>query len=116
MNSPFKIHKPLIVPGTASYVSWTPNVKKFVYSYIILDILFAVIKCDEVGFGVVLNSGEVEPLWIDKGDWLKDKSRDYSTYVQEMYNIVGILFRDHSKAVQFHDWLEKKYMWETLSG
>lgn len=115
MTSPFKIKIPLILPDSSSYVTWSPEVKKFVYSHTLMDVLFEVIKCEEFGFGICLNSGEVEPLWINKKAWIQDESKTYSLYVQGMYNVIGILFKDHAKAVQFHDWLEKKYMWESLS-
>lgn len=112
----FSIQKSSIFPDDHTYVSWAPGVKKFVYSYILLDILFAVIKCKEVGIAVRLNNGEVDSLWIGVEAYQKDKSLNYSHYIQEMYEIAGIVFKDHAKAEQFYDWLEKKYVWDTLSG
>lgn len=112
----FSIKKSKIFHNDHTYVYWTPEKKKFVYSYILLDILFAVIKCEEVGIAVQLNSGEVDVLWIGIEAYSKDKSLNYSHYIQEMYVIQGIVFKDDDKATAFYEWLEKKYVWDALSG
>ena len=116
MTSPFKLQSSKLFPEHHSFVSWTPDVRKFVKSYILTDVLFAVIKCKEVGFAVKLNSGDHDSLWLDFEKWAQDKSKNYSHYLQDMYIIDGVIFKEHDKAEQFHDWLEKKYMWETLSA
>ena len=116
MTSPFKLQTPKLFPDSPSYVRWEHSVDKFVKSYIITDILFAVIKCEEAGFGIRLNSGEVDVLWVDLEKWSQDKSKNYSHYLQDMYTIDGVMFKKHEQAVAFHDWLEKRYMWETLSA
>lgn len=115
MSSPFKIQKAEIFPGDHTYVSWTHDASKFVYQYIITDIVFGLLKCNEVGFGVKLNNNEIDTLWLHIDEWHQDKTKNYSHHLQETYVIMGIIFKDHEKAVQFYEWLEKKYMWEALS-
>ena len=112
----FTIRKSTIIAEANTYVSWDSSVGTFVKSYILLDLLFAVIKCNRVGIAVKLNGGEIDILWVDDNQFWQDKSKNYSHYLQDMYNITGVLFEDDQKAIDFHQWLEKKYMWETLSA
>lgn len=112
--SPFKIQQSTILPGHHTYVSWSKEAQKFVYSYILLDVLFGVLKCNEVSLAVLLNNREVDTFNISYEEWAQDKSKNYSHYVQQMYEIAGVIFQEQEKAQQFFTWLEQKYMWELL--
>ena len=82
----------------------------------LLDILFGEVKCFEVGLGLLLQGGDMDTLWIKFSAWAQDTNHSYSEYLQDMYEIRAVVFRNKKEAEQFQDILEKKYIWKVLKA
>lgn len=111
-NSPFLL--------TTSKNQWAvhwptfKNIKDKLYNIILLDIIFGEIKCDQAGLSLLFDDDNSQVLWIDSIMWFQDNKKQYSEYLQDMYQIQGVVFRNKSEALQFQDILEKKYIWKVL--
>ena len=114
-NTPFEIYK----TERDRWVTHWPtfkNIKDTSTGLKLLDILFGQMKCDEIGLALLLNSGEYDTMWISYSAWARDVNNHFSEYVQDMYEIRGVLFHTQSEAEQLQDILEKKYIWKVLQA
>ena len=82
----------------------------------LLDILFGQIKCEEVGLQILLQGGEHDTLWIGYSSWARDVNGLHSEYLQDMYEIRGVVFHKETEAIHLQDILEKKYIWKVLKA
>ena len=102
-------------------VSWPKwqNIKQFDTKKRLLAILFADIGSYEVGIAImsgVLSGGEIDVMWITMNTWAQDVNGDYARYLEDMYDIKGVVFNSEDEALRFQDYLEKKYIWKTLQA
>jgi hypothetical protein len=117
-NTPFPI---TTVQNNKFLVSWPrwQNIKHFHTKKKLLAVLFADIGSEEVGIAImagVLSGGEVDIMWITMHTWAQDVNGDYARYLEDMYDIKGVAFNNEDEAIQFQDYLEKKYIWKTLQA
>jgi hypothetical protein len=102
-------------------VSWPKwqNIKQFDTKKRLLSVLFADIGSYEVGIAImsgVLSGGEIDVMWITMNTWAQDVNGDYARYLEDMYDIKGVVFNSEDEALRFQDYLEKKYIWKTLQA
>jgi hypothetical protein len=102
-------------------VSWPKwqNIKQFDTKKRLLAVLFADIGSYEVGIAImsgVLSGGEIDVMWITMNTWAQDVNGDYARYLEDMYDIKGVVFNSEDEALRFQDYLEKKYIWKTLQA
>jgi hypothetical protein len=114
-NTPFELY----TTEKDNYVVHWPtfkNIKEADTGLKLLDILFGEVKCFEVGLGILLNSGDLDTLWLDFTVWVQGNKHDYSEYLMDMYEIRCVVFRNKNEAIKFQDILEKKYIWKVLQA
>ena len=114
-NSPFKIYK----TEKNRWVTYWPtfkNIRDADTGVKLLDILFGQIECDEVGLQLLLHGGEHDTMWIGYSTWASDVDNHFSEYLQDMYEIRGVVFYKEAEAIQLQDILEKKYIWKVLQA
>ena len=102
-------------------VSWPKwqNIKHFDTKKRLLAVLFADIGSEEVGIAImtgVLSGGEIDVMWITMHTWAKDVNGEYARYLEDMYDIKGVVFNSEVEAIKFQDYLEKQYIWKTLQA
>jgi hypothetical protein len=114
-NTPFILND---LPDNTWSVEWPTfrNITDKVTGRKLLTILFEDIKCFNVGLGVKLNSGEMDTLWVDYKLYWQDKEGKYTDYLEDMYEIGGVVFTEKEQALQLQDILEKKYIWKVLQA
>ena len=115
-NTPFPITS---VQNDKFQVSWPKweNIRQFDTKKRLLAVLFADIGSYEVGIAImsgVLTGGEIDVMWITALTWAQDVNGDYSRYLEDMYDIKGVVFNSEAEAIKFQDYLEKQYIWKTL--
>lgn len=114
-NSPFELYAMTF----GNYVVHWPtfkNIRDVDTRIKLLDILFREVKCFEVGLGLLLQGGDMDTLWINFNAWAQHSNHSYSEYLQDMYEIRGVVFRNKNEAEKFQDILEKKYIWKILQA
>lgn len=113
MSSPFEIMS--LSEGWS--VTWPAFPGQFfsIKNNRLLDVLFGTIKCDEAGVVLRLQGDNADTMWIDKTVWAQDVSDTYSFYLEEQYEILGVVLKEERHATELHDWLEKQYMWKILN-
>lgn len=112
-TSPFKL---IDIPDGKWGVAW-PDIKfvtKSVDRKKLFDLVFDDLRCDRLGVGVTLNSGELDILWIDSVCYWQtpDSLWPYGS----MYVIGGVVFDSKKKAVEFHTILERQLTWYYLKN
>jgi hypothetical protein len=114
MSSPFVKHS---IEDNYWCVSW-PHWPQQVFSIKnnrLMDIVFDTIKCDEAGILLKLYADNSDILWIDSYVYERDTEKTYSFYLEEQYEIIGVVFTAEKYASDFFDWLEKQFMWMILN-
>ena len=117
-NTPFPITSLQKGKFLVSWPKWQ-NIKQFDTKKRLLAILFADIGSYEVGIAImagVLSGGEIDVMWITMNTWAQDVNGDYARYLEDMYDIKGVVFNSEDEALRFQDYLEKKYIWKTLQA
>ena len=98
-------------------VTW-PNmvdIREKVYKIKLLEATFDHTKAYEVGFVLELNNKEYDIMWINEElRYITD--HNYGSYLQDMYVIKGVAYRDKKDAEKFYNWLEGKYIWQVLKA
>jgi hypothetical protein len=102
-------------------ISWPKwdDIRRFDTKKRLLAVLFGDIGSYEVGIAImagVLSDGEVDVMWITALTWAQDVNGDYARYLEDMYNIKGVVFVSEDEAIRFQDYLEKMYIWKTLQA
>lgn len=95
-----------------SWPNWAP-VKDMTTKDKLINVAFDHCASFQVGFGILLNNGEMDILWVDYT--VKDEIR-YHHYMTDMYEIGGCVFRTENEAVAFRDELEKRATWYYLKA
>ena len=114
-NTPFPIKSLQDGKFIVSWPKWE-NIRRFDTKKRLLDVLFGDIGSDEVGIGILRMSDEVDIMWINLNTWARDINGDYARYLEDMYEIKGVVFNNEDEALKFQDYLEKKYIWKTLQA
>ena len=117
-NTPFPI---TTVQNNKFLVSWPKwqSIRQFDTKKRLLAVLFADISSYEVGIAImsgVLSGGEIDVMWIKCISWAQDVNGDYARYLEDMYDIKGVVFNSENEALRFQDYLEKQYIWKTLQA
>jgi hypothetical protein len=114
-NSPFELYA--TVHGN-HVVHWPTfkNIKDAGTRVKLLDIVFGEVKCFEVGLGILLQGGDCDTLWLDFIVWAQDDRHKYAEYLEDMYEIRSVVFRNEDEAIKFQGILEKKYIWKILQA
>jgi hypothetical protein len=99
-------------------VSWPKwgNIKHFDTKKRLLDVLFDDIGSEEVGISISIVKYELDIMWITLNTWAQDVNGEYASYLEDMYEIKGVVFNSETEAINFQDYLEKKYIWKTLQA
>jgi hypothetical protein len=99
-------------------VSWPKwqNIKYFHTKKKLLDVLFDDIGSEEVGISISIVKYELDIMWITLNTWAQDVNGEYASYLEDMYEIKGVAFNSETEAINFQDYLEKKYIWKTLQA
>lgn len=98
------------------YVNWSHTYfKKTGVKYKLLDILFTQVKVDEIGLSIMLHGGEYDTLYITFPEWAQDRSKSYSEYIADMYDISGVVLKNKQDAEKLQDILSKLYIWKELT-
>ena len=97
-------------------VSWPKwqNIKHFDTKKILLDVLFDDIGSEEVGISMSIVKDELDIMWITWYTWAQDVNGDYASYLEDMYEIKGVIFKHKDEAIRFQEYLEKKLVWKIL--
>jgi len=106
------------LPDNTWSVEWPTfkNITDKVTGKKLLTILFEDIKCFHVGIGIKLSGGEMDTLWLDSKLYWQDTEGSYTNYLEDMYEIGGVVFMHKDEALKLQDILEKKYIWKTLQA
>ena len=78
------------------------------------DLVFGTMGVDQVAFGIGLEGGDSEYVWIQSQDWAEQSHQAH--YFQDRYVITGVLFDSEQPATELQDYLEKRLMWRQLSA
>ena len=113
-NSPFTLSE-LIDTWAVSWPKWK-NIKEFDTKKKLLSVLFDDIKCDEVGIAIAISmfGDDIDVMWIPLNTWAQDINGDYAAYLEDMYEIKGVIFKHKDEAIRFKEYLEKKLVWKIL--
>jgi hypothetical protein len=83
----------------------------------LLKILFNEIKCyDQVGMLIHSVGSRYDILWVTASFYYQDTKKLYSNYIQDEYNITGIVFVNEVDADKFIEILNKRYVWHLLQN
>ena len=96
-------------------VTW-PNmedIRQKIYKIKLMEAAFSHTDAFEVGFVLELNNKEYDIMWVN-ATVMYMTDQEYGNYLQDMYTIKGVAYRDMSAATKFFDWLEGKYIWQLL--
>jgi hypothetical protein len=69
---------------------------------------------DHAAFGIGLEGGDSEYVWIQSQDWANQCHLAH--YLQDQYVITGVIFEHQTQAAELQAWLEKKLIWRQLSA
>ena len=114
-NTPFPITSLQKGKFLVSWPKWG-NIKTFDIKKKLLDVLFEDIGSDEVGISISIVKYELDIMWITLNTWAQDVNGEYARYLEDMYDIKGVVFNSESEAIKFQDYLEKQYIWKTLQA
>ena len=96
-------------------VTW-PNmedIRQKIYKIKLMEAALDNTNAVDVGFVLELNDKEYDIMWVNTAVmYMTD--HEYGNYLQDMYTIKGVAYRDMSDATKFFDWLEGKYIWQLL--
>lgn len=110
MNNPFKVTE----YDKFVTVTWPAfnDIREKMTKLKLIEAAFQQSRAVEVGFVLELNDNEYDIMWINS--FLSLTENDYVNYLQDMYTVKGIAYRDRSDADKFYNWLEGKYIWQLL--
>jgi hypothetical protein len=115
MNNPFPLND---LPNGTWSVTWPEftSIKETGLKERVMKTVFGELDYDEVGFGIALVNDETDILWMNSDVWYSAMGDSYAIYLEDMYELRGLVFRTMDEAKKMQDWLEKKYMWEVLNA
>lgn len=111
-NSPFLISDLVYKKYTVSWPTFR-DIRELEVKIKLLDLLFNELKLYDVGLAIKFNQDDLDVMWINQFAYLGHPEIDQ--YMQDHYDIVGVVFEKKEDAVKLQDWLEKKYVWKVLN-
>lgn len=111
-NSPFIITDAVNKKYTVSWPTFR-DIREVEVKIKLLDVLFNDLKLFDVGLAIKFNQEEMDVMWINQFAFLGHPEIDQ--FMQDHYDIVGVVFEKQFDAEKFKDWLEKKYIWKLLN-
>lgn len=103
--------------GKVTYVvDWpqTPEMTTHIKRLDLFEIMFRTVRSDYAGLAIKLNNNEYDIMWVNCDVWFNKKN--YTEYVRDMYEIVGLAFENDIEADQCAEVMNKTLMWEILNG
>jgi hypothetical protein len=102
--------------GTFYVVDWpqTAEMIKHIKKTDLFQIMFRTVRSDYAGLAIKLNNNEYDIMWVNSDVWFTQKN--YSEYVQDMYEIVGLAFKNDIEADRCAEVMNKELMWRMLDG
>jgi len=83
----------------------------------LLKILFNEIKCyEQVGMLIKMAGSQYDILWVTSNFYDQDIKNLYSDYIQDVYEITGVVFVSEVDADKFMEILKKRYVWHLLQN
>lgn len=108
--------KPFVITEYEKFVTVTwpsfQDIRQKITKIKLLLLAFEQTKAFEIGVVLELNNKEYDIMWVK--EYVQLTENDYLSYLQDMYVIKGIAYRDRADAEKFYDWLEGKYIWHLL--
>lgn len=108
-----------VYPHINIYIATWPDKKQIndlVRGTRLLDVIFKETKCFRAGLAIRLNNTSHDVMWIDYMVYAQDTKGSYSSYLQGMYEIAGVVFENKTEADAFAEAMDKKLMWRILDG
>jgi hypothetical protein len=111
----FKVTK-FDTQGVTYIVDWpqTTEMIKHIKKTDLFQIMFRTVRSDHAGLAIKLNNNEYDIMWVNSDVWFTQKN--YSEYVQDMYEIVGLAFKNEIEADRCLEVMNKELMWRILDG
>ena len=78
------------------------------------DLVFDIMSVNQAAFGIGLEGGDSEYVWIRSWDWADQSHQAH--YLQDRYVITGVIFEHRAQAAELQNYLEKRLMWRQLSA
>jgi hypothetical protein len=99
-------------------VTWSQEnyVQEDATRYGLMYILFDEMQLNRVAFGIVLNNGEQEPLYVDSVEYWQHTGVDTKPTVLSSYILGGVIFDTEELARQFADILHKMFFMSLLKN
>lgn len=113
MSNPFIINEMMHNDWQVSWPTF-PNMTDADTNLKLLDVVFGQMNCATIGLSILLHGGDTDILWLDYNLWAQKSKKEYLEYLNDMYDIRGVVFDKQSEAEQFKDILEKRYIWQIL--
>jgi hypothetical protein len=111
----FKVKK-FNVQGVTYMVDWpqTSEMNKHIKKTDLFEIMFRTVRSDHAGLAIKLNNNEYDIMWVNSDVWFNKKN--YTEYVRDMYEIVGLAFKNETEANCCAEIMNKNLMWRILDG
>lgn len=102
--------------GTFYVVDWpqTTEMTKYIKKTDLFSIMFRTVRSDHAGLAIKLNNSEYDIMWVNSDVWFNKKN--YTDYVRDMYEIVGLAFKNEIEADRCAEVMDKELMWRILDG
>jgi hypothetical protein len=97
---------------TVTWPSFT-DIRQKVTKLKLMEAAFSHTDAFEVGFVLELDNKEYDIMWVNQTVMMMT-DHEYGNYLQDMYTIKGVAYRNKPDATKFFDWLEGKYIWQLL--
>ena len=97
-------------------VDWpqTSEMNKHIKKTDLFEVMFRTVRSDHAGLAIKLNNNEYDIMWVNSDVWFNKKN--YTEYVRDMYDIVGLAFKNETEADCCADIMNKELMWRILDG
>lgn len=97
-------------------VDWpqTPEMIKHIKSVDLFEVMFRTVRSNYAGLAIKHNNTEYDIMWVNSSVWFDKKN--YTEYVRDMYEIVGLAFENGTEADTCAEVMNKTLMWEILNG
>ena len=111
----FKVTK-FDTQGVTYVVDWpqTTEMIKHIKKTDLFQIMFRTVRSDHAGLAIKLNNHEYDIMWVNSDVWFNKKN--YTEYVRDMYEIVGLTFKNETEADRCAEVMNKELMWRILDG
>jgi len=102
--------------GLFYVVDWPQTIEmiKHIKKTDLFAVIFRTVRSNYAGLAIKLNNNEYDIMWVDSSVWFDRKN--YAEYVRDMYEIVGLAFKNEVEADLCADVMNKELMWRMLDG